>query len=435
MFTAYIRPDKVYDVLHDIRTPKWKLSATGETRTNSALIDEILATIPVAEWKRGGPFLDPCCGRGTFLLKVIDKLEKYHSPENILNMIKGIDIDSYCVYTTKEVISARLGVKPEELDNIIVQDNFITWDSKGMKFNIVGNPPFQEGGRDDEANKLWPFFIKRASELVKDKGYVAMVSPTGWMQPTADIGKGNSKNAVSIFNDIFKANNLVTANINSDTLQKMYFAGVGSTFSYFTFQKAPYKGITNFITPTGTIQVDIRTIDSLPKVTSSLSLSITKKMSGTPFKFYDQNHGLNGKENSVKDSNYQYRVYHTNKKGGTYWYGSVKSAEANKPKVIISLSGKYLAVYNNTDGFSNMCMALVCDTDAQATQAEIVLNSKLYRFWVEMQKFSGFNPRKLILTLPAVDLNQQWDDQLLYKHFNLTTDEIAYIEGMFSVAE
>ena len=99
------------------------------------------------------------------------------------------------------------------------------------------------------------------------------------------------------------------------------------------------------------------------------------------------------------------------------------------------MSGKYLAVRNDTDGFSNMCMALVCKTKQQSIQAEIVLNSKLYRFWVEMQKFSGFNPRKLILQLPAVDLNKSWDDQLLYKHFNLTTDEIAYIEGMFSVAE
>ena len=56
MFTAAIRPDKLYDVLHDIRTPKWKLSATGETRTNSALIDEMLSNIPTKEWKKGGPF-------------------------------------------------------------------------------------------------------------------------------------------------------------------------------------------------------------------------------------------------------------------------------------------------------------------------------------------------------------------------------------------
>ena len=40
-----------------------------------------------------------------------------------------------------------------------------------MKFDlIIGNPPFQEGGRDDQANKLWPHFIKKEDLPVLSPG-------------------------------------------------------------------------------------------------------------------------------------------------------------------------------------------------------------------------------------------------------------------------
>ena len=318
-----------------------------------------------------------------------------------------------------------------------------------MKFNVViGNPPYQDGDREDQANKLWPLFVKKALDLVVNDGYVAMITPNGWMQPTADIGKGTGKNALSIFNDIFKQNNLILANIDSNNIGETYFKGVGSTFSYYIFQKALYSGTTDFITATGKIEIDISKIESLPKITSKESLSIVKKMFGTPFIFQDQNHGLNGMEgdsqgevtqlkkskNGEKKTSHklQYKIYHTNKKGGTYWYGEKLNPYSAKPKVIISLSGTYLPVFNNTDGFSNMCLAVLCNNDIEAVRVQKILSSKLYKFWVEMQKFSGFNPRKLILTLPELAVDRDWSDDEIYQNFKLTPEEINYVEANIS---
>lgn len=318
-----------------------------------------------------------------------------------------------------------------------------------MKFNVViGNPPYQDGDREDQANKLWPLFVKKALDLVVNDGYVAMITPNGWMQPTADIGKGTGKNALSIFNDIFKQNNLILANIDSNNIGETYFKGVGSTFSYYIFQKALYSGTTDFITSTGKIEIDISKIESLPKITSKESLSIVKKMFGTPFIFQDQNHGLNGMEgdsqgevtqlkkskNGEKKTSHklQYKIYHTNKKGGTYWYGEKLNPYSTKPKVIISLSGTYLPVFNNTDGFSNMCLAVLCNNDIEAVRVQKILSSKLYKFWVEMQKFSGFNPRKLILTLPELAVDRDWSDDEIYQNFKLTPEEINYVEANIS---
>jgi site-specific DNA-methyltransferase (adenine-specific) len=341
-------------------------------------------------------------------------------------------IDKYQVFTNHARM--KYGFKEDQ----IITGDFSEWKTN-MNFDvIVGNPPYQDGDREEQANKLWPQFVKKSTDLSNNNGYIALVTPNGWMQPTADIGKGTGKNALSIFNDIFKKNNLILANIDSDAIRENYFKGVGSTFSYYIFQKTQYSGITTLVTPSGQIQIDINKIESLPKVTSPESLSISSKMVGTPFTFCDQNHGLGGSESSVKGTsvsgknkqliNHKYKVYHTNKGGGTYWFSEKLNPYATTPKVIISLSGSYLPVFNKTEGFSNMCVAIICDTDKAAQSATQVLSSKLYKFWVDMQKFSGFNPRKLILSLPKVDLTRSWTDAELYKHFNLTQEEIDYIE-------
>lgn len=365
----------------------------------------------------------------------------------LVNMF-GIAIIKKIVYNDKYGFLCNQ-IKRKYPEITVVQGNFLDVEFD-MKFDvIVGNPPFQDGGRGDEANKLWPYFVKKADDLLADDGYVAMISPNGWMQPTADIGKGNSKNSVSIFNDIFKQRNLVVANVDSDGLREKHFKGVGSTFSYYIFQKSKYSGNTEFVTPTGAINVDIRHIDSLPKITSAESLSIMDKLTGPAFTWHDQNHGLNGREGDAAGTftetkktkkgditvsyQLQHKIYHTNKGGGTYWYGETANPHANNPKVIVSLSGKYLPVLDTQHGFSNMCMALIFESLEQAQRAQIILNSKLYRFWVEMQKFSGFNPRKLILTLPALDLSQDWDDKKIYKHFKLSVAEQTYIDQFFLV--
>ena len=291
------------------------------------------------------------------------------------------------------------------------------------------------------------------ANMISTSPYVEnRVNTTDYEQNLLDLysnSKGLSFHAEQFLNfsseDYTKPYNLILANIDSDNIRETYFKGVGSTFSYYLFQKAVYSGNTEFITPTGSVQIDISNIDSLPKITSKESLSIVKKMIGNPFTFCDQNHGLGGVEGDSQGTvtvlkkikgvekafNYklQYITYHTNKNGGTYWYSEKLNPYANSPKVIISISGTYLPVFNNTTGFSNMCLALICATDKEAIRAQFILSSKLYKFWVEMQKFSGFNPRKLILTLPALSLAQDWTDDTIYKHFSLTQEEIDYVEA------
>jgi len=243
MSKATVKIPNIVDVLNLIKTPKYKIKQGGEARTHSVVVDMMLNGVPEQTWKKGGQFLDPCCGRGTFILRVIDKLLPYHNVQSILTMIKGLDIDGYCVYTTKQVIAAKLNITPNELDNVIVKENFLFWETE-MKFDvIVGNPPFQEskedGDRKDQASNLWSKFWAKSFKLTKPDGIIALITPTSWLSPSADL-KGTDK--IDREDRLWNVFNKYTSHANVNDVSK-HFQGVGSSFGYVIVDRTGTAGL------------------------------------------------------------------------------------------------------------------------------------------------------------------------------------------------
>ena len=76
-----------------------------------------------------------------------------------------------------------------------------------------------------------------------------------------------------------------------------------------------------------------------------------------------------------------------------------------------------------------MCVGVSVETEDIAKNILSFLNSKLYQFAVDMNKFSGFNPRQFILGLPKIDTQKEWSDDEIFQFFNLTKDEIEYVQS------
>jgi site-specific DNA-methyltransferase (adenine-specific) len=353
------------------------------------------------------------------IIPIVNKLRQYgHSDENIRGRVFA-----FC---------------EDELDLNSVQFDFsdvpVTFDiykeSIDMKFDVVvGNPPYQENGRKDQANKLWPKMIVKGFELVKNEGYLTMITPNGWMNSTtSDIGKG--KSGIKIYKDIFKKNNLTFVNIDSEVIKNKYFNGVGSTFAVFVVQKAKYQGNTEvFKYGEESFVFDISEVEDLPKNIDTHTLSILDKFNKhqVRFDFTDQNHNLNGTEVALIDDTHTFPLFHTHKNGGTLWYGSEESKHFGKHNVVITLSGKYEAVYTNF-GFSNMCVGVTFESEEVCNNVLSFLNSKLYKFFIDMNKFSGFNPRQAVLSLPKLDVEKAWTNDEIYDFFGLTSKEKEYID-------
>lgn len=218
-----------------------------ETPTNFKLAEEIIDRLPV-DWKNPDlKILDPSCGRGTFLLALIKKLEQYgHSRLHIIgNMIYGADVSK--VQSMIAMKSLRMADSPGALASVmtnhIEQVNSLIkeWD---MKFDVVvGNPPFQEskedGERKDQASNLWSKFWAKGIKIAKPDGVVAFITPTSWLSPSADL-KGKDKiNDHSRLWDVF---NDYTSVANVTDVSK-HFPGVGSSFGYVIVDKAGTAGL------------------------------------------------------------------------------------------------------------------------------------------------------------------------------------------------
>lgn len=312
----------------------------------------------------------------------------------------------------------------------IIKGNFLEKEFN-MKFDvIVGNPPYgasDSEGRKDQANNLWSKFTKKGFDVLDDGGFLAFVTPNSWLSPAADIGKG--KHGIRFFNDYFQ--HYATHVLNVNECGKHF--NVGSTFSYFVVEKTPANNFqTKVITDDSEYTIDLKTIEYLPKSMNPKAISINKKVLEAEEKFGIVGNNLPESRiemSKEKSGNFNVPCYNTPAKGGTYWYSKTPISTAADPKVIISISGNYVPVYD-TGGmsFTGMCLAYYLKKNDDMDSVRSYLESKLVKFILDENKYTGW-VSPVISDLPNIDKTKIWTDAELYAHFGLTQEEIDYIEA------
>jgi site-specific DNA-methyltransferase (adenine-specific) len=76
---------------------------------------------------------------------------------------------------------------------------------------------------------------------------------------------------------------------------------------------------------------------------------------------------------------------------------------------------------------------LVCGPFKKRSEAknfQEYVKTKFFRFMVSIRKVSQDNPSDRFNYVPLLDMNQIWTDELLYKRYHLTQNEIEFIESM-----
>ena len=398
-------------------------SEVGEVTTPVSLAEEMVDRIPSHIFEsEDTTFLDPCYGNGTFIVEIIKRLRASgHSMESIENRIYGFELSMRLFNKTSRLLS-RYNFRK------LYNKDFLKTDIN-MKFDvIIGNPPYQDGNANDQGHKLWPIFVKDGFNLLKEGGVLSMVHPTGWMNvDSADTGTG--KSAFRIYKDIFQKNQVGHICIN-DTRLKGFFKGVGSTFSYYTVYNKPATESTLIESEGGkTFELFLPNQKRLPSTVTDNSISIFNKFESKLREKFPRFYGQSTLRDIKKteDSEYSTKLYHTPAKGGTYVYSKTACRISEPYKVAISLSGKYVPKVLE-GGVSPMCLTIGCNTKEEANNTFSIINSKLYRYFVESNKFSGFNPSTTISNLPYLDTSIEWTDQMIYDHFNITGPEIEEID-------
>ena len=390
------------------------------------LVNEILDHYPETLWASDTTtFFDPAIGGGQFVAEIERRLRANgHADENIRKRVFGFESSQFLVDLSVNMnkLKGQYARKPYE--------KFLEMEVGKMKFDVViGNPPYEaatEDGRKDQANNLWSKFTHKGMSLVKDGGYFSFITPTSWLSPAADIGKG--KHGTRFFEAYFQKYKTHVLNVNECA---RHF-NVGSTFSYFVLEKTPSSNFnTRVITEEDDFTIDLKTINYLPKSMNPLSISINKKVLEHADKFGIVGNNLpetRGEMNKTADAEFTVPCYNTPAKGGTYWYAREPISTASKAKVIISISGNYVPVYDQGGmSFTGMCLAYYLKPNDSMESIRSFLESRLVKFVLNENKYTGW-VSPVISDLPEIDKTRTWTDQDLYAHFGLTQEEIDYVE-------
>lgn len=358
----------------------------------TSLVDEILDQLPNEVWSRSTTtFLDPAIGGGQFVRAIEQRLrEAGHSDTNIASRVYGYESNRMRI---------NFAVNKYKLVGIYNNIDFLEED-KGMKFDvIIGNPPYQSTEDGSKRKKMW---VEFASRSIDNADIVAMITPTAWQ-------KTNSKYFTEISEKI-----------------KSKIISYDSTDNYFNVGES-----------TGYWIVDNNTTKPIDVIDTNPCTPIYNKMirKGNRWHYRDFQQPTSDVDKkefpSVPTDDFIIPIYWTAKQ---VRYCRPKDVKYKGWKVIVNNSGHYHSVtdpekYNRVDNTMTVGLGAwgikVPDKES-GENALSWIRSKLYRVVVIKMKTGGFN--NPFVELENLGYDKKWTDNEIYKHFNLTKEEIKYIE-------
>lgn len=323
-----------------------------------------------------------------------------------------------------------------------------------MKFDvIIGNPPYQlsTGGSGAQAKPMYHLFIQQAMKL--NPRFLAMIVPSRWFAGGMGL-------------DAFRESMLHDKRIShmvDFTNAKDCFAGISLSggVNYFLWQRE-HSGPCEFTSVhDGRSNTQTRFLDEFPvlvrhneavdiihKVRTKNESSITPIVSSiNPFGFGTASRGEATKSKNSVTLNHSKGIGYIDPAEVTQGKDLLK-----KYKVMVSQTTSEHAGEPAKDGKFKLLATVkvlgpneICtfsyitigsfDTEVEAKNLKKYLETKFARFLV-LQAISSIHLSKdKFLFLPTQDFTKTWDDGALNKKYDLTAEEIDYIDSIMKPIE
>jgi len=389
---------------------------TNDEPTPITCVEEMISKIPESFWKNKNiKILDPCCGCGNFPFVIYYKLLKYHYREDILtNMLYFNDLNMDRINVMQKIFDHNLNIYNEDFLEINITENFDL---------IVANPPYAKllpnGKRASKNHNLIGLFIKKSLEILKPNGLLLYITPDNWMS-YAD------RNTL-----ICDLTNLQIVYLNIH-IAKKYFKKIGSSFTWYLIENTPsYKPITiegiwnknvykDFVDSEERKYIPLyynKTIQSiLHKTIDNKTLQKFDVKTSSDLHKYTKKTLIS----SVQDEIYKYKLIHTPKQ--TVW-SSRPHKYQDDFKVFISTTSYYGTIVDNC-GMTQSIAFIICKDEIDAKNISSVLNHPMYKFINNICRYGNFNNIRILQKFPYCNNYKN-----VYKKFNITQDEIKFIES------
>lgn len=351
------------------------------------------------------------------------------------------------VVAIESIIEELNNEQYEKINNIIINPK--TWNKEGDKMNfdaVVGNPPYQNstGGGQAQGTPLYDKFVLSAMKL--NPKYISMIMPSRWFSGGfAALDKFRPEfikdNHIMRLCDFPSALDCFSnVEIKGGVCYFLYDSRYSGKCNFRTYQNNELisemdrylleEGCQTIIRDNNSIEilkkVMSKGLDSFANVISTLwpystnssfaSFSKTKKNDDDYIAYILKDKGWVSKEDIKKN-------YNIANKWKLFLPRNVGKGDS-KVDVIKPILGEPNSVCSGT--------YIVCgpfDTEEEAKNVMKYIDTKLFHFLLSLKKISQENTNKCYEFIPKLDFSKVYDDKTLYKMFDLTEEEIKYIDS------
>jgi len=341
-----------------------------------------------------------------------------------------------------------------------IHDTYPTKELADMKFDVIlGNPPYQIGMDDGKGNRtanitpLYNLFVEKA--IAMNPRYVLMITPSRWFAG----GKG-----LDDYRDRMIADRRLRVLVDNPKIFDVFpQAKIRGGVSYFLWDRE-YAGDCEFTT-----KVDGRTISTALRdlrdgegvvVRDNFAAAILDKIASDRFAKGSLADNVSASDpfgQSIK-TNYKGaadlpfegsiplvfatkigyvlpEVLERNRDWVDQWKvlipmaSSGDTAQDEEGRIVDVVLGEPIALAPGSACTQSYLVAGRFDSREETENYAYFLATKFVRFFVLQRKISQHVTPNRFAFVPIVDFIRRWTDEDLYKHFDLTMEEIDYIEA------
>jgi site-specific DNA-methyltransferase (adenine-specific) len=409
-----------------------EIQFNGFYSTPSKLVNQMLDVLPQETWSNPSlKFLDPCTGFGVVVIELVSRLMKgleewepnrelryKHIVENMIYAYDILEVNCFMLSFILDPFSEyTLNVKP--------LDYLTNRELKTFDISLL-TAPFKSFSTNGRAST--PFYSKFILEALKHSKQVVSINPAIWTVGGKGLGSLRRK---------LIGKGIIKSITNIDT--KIYNNPNITSKVHILHLDTEYEGYSNI---NGT-DIDLKGLNIIP--TDINCFSILYKLKNTPSIKNIARHGTfmridyrKGRENRLMDykpSDNFIKCYVSRAKNLVN-YIDPKEIERNSHHIE---SYKVITEALSADGFgetfivdpnevsSDAYLTFITTNSLESRNLVTYLKTKFANYLLNLRKLSLHTTKDTLAFIPMVDLTKEWTDELLFKHFKLTKQEINLI--------